>query len=258
MTLPAFFVSHGAPTLALEDTPVTRAWSRLAEGLAPKAVVAVSAHWDTTVPAVTSGLRLSTIHDFYGFPQPLYHVRYEPPGAPEIAERVTTLLAGAGFATESDPSRGIDHGAWVPMKFAFPRADVPTIQLSVQSGRDAAHHVALGRALAPLRDEGVLVLASGGLVHNLRELDWHATGGRAMEWARDFGSWVAARVDAHDAGSLADWMRLAPQPRRAHPTPEHFLPFFVAMGAGGFPARRIDLGYDLGSLGMDAFAFGVA
>ena len=111
MTLPAFFVSHGAPTLALEDTPVTRAWSRLAEGLAPKAVVAVSAHWDTPVPAVTSGLRLSTIHDFYGFPQPLYHVRYEPPGAPEIAERVTTLLAGAGFAIESDPSRGIDHGA---------------------------------------------------------------------------------------------------------------------------------------------------
>lgn len=256
MALPSLFLSHGAPTLALEDTAVTRAWAGLGASLSPRAVVAVSAHWDTAGPTVTTAPRLATIHDFHGFPRPLYDIRYEPPGHAALAERVTTLLARGGFATEGDARRGIDHGGWVPLKFMLPKADVPVIQLSIQSGRDAAHHVSLGKALAPLRAEGVLVLASGGIVHNLRELDWQGKDGRVMPWAKAFNDWVAANVASGDEEALVDWLARAPEPRRAHPTPDHFLPFFVALGAGGFPGKRLDFGFDLGSLGMDAYAFG--
>lgn len=257
MTLPALFLSHGAPTLALEDTPVTRAWSALGRELKPKAVVAVSAHWDTDAPAVTTAPRLETIHDFYGFPRPLYAVKYEPAGDPALAKRVQDLLAKTGFACVADARRGNDHGTWVPLKFMAPAADVPVIQLSIQSHLGASHHVALGRALAPLRDEGVLVLGSGGIVHNLRELDWHAQGGgRVMPWARAFNDWIATNAAAGDEKALVDWLSKAPEPRRAHPSPDHFMPFFVALGAGGFPAKRFDGGFDLGSLGMDGYAFG--
>ena len=258
MALPSLFLSHGAPTLALEDTAVTRAWAGLGASLAPRAVVLASAHWDTPGPTVTTAPRLATIHDFHGFPRPLYDIRYEPPGHAALAERVTTLLARGGFATEGDARRGIDHGGWVPLRFMFPDAKVPVVQLSIQSGRDAAHHLALGKALAPLRGEGVLVLASGGIVHNLRELDWQGTGGRVMPWAKAFNDWVAANVASGDEEALVDWLARAPEPRRAHPTPDHFLPFFVALGAGGFPGKHIDFGFDLGSLGMDAYAFGAA
>lgn len=256
MPLPALFLSHGAPTLALEDNAVTRGWADLGRTLAPRAIVAVSAHWDTPSPAVTTAARLATIHDFRGFPRPLYDIRYEPPGDAALAERVTVLLANGGFATVSDNRRGIDHGGWVPLRFMVPEANVPVIQLSVQSGRDAAHHVALGRALAPLRGEGVLVLGSGGIVHNLRELDWRGTDGRVMPWAAAFNDWIAARVAAGNEEALIDWLARAPEPRRAHPTPEHFMPFFVALGAGGFPGRRLEYAFDLGSLGMDGYAFG--
>ena len=256
MPLPALFLSHGAPTLALEDNAVTRTFGELGRGLAPRAIVVVSAHWDTPTPSVTTGERLGTIHDFHGFPRPLYDIRYEPPGDPALAERVTTLLARGGFATVGDAKRGLDHGGWVPLRFMIPGAGVPVIQLSIQSSRDAAHHVALGRALAPLRNEGVLVLGSGGIVHNLRELDWQGGGGKVMPWARAFNDWIAANVESADEKALVDWLASAPEPRRAHPTPDHFMPFFVALGAGGLPGRRIDLGFDLGSLGMDGYAFG--
>ncbi len=256
MPLPALFLSHGAPTLALEDTAVTRAWGEMGRQYAPRAIVAVSAHWDTPGPEVTTAARLPTIHDFYGFPRPLYDIRYEPPGDPVLAERITTLLARGGFATIGDAKRGIDHGGWVPLRFMYPAADVPVIQLSIQSGRDAAHHVALGRALAPLRQEGVLVLASGGIVHNLRELDWQDHGRKVMPWARAFNDWIAANVASADEEALVDWLARAPEPRRAHPTTDHFMPFFVALGAGGFPGQRLDFGFDLGSLGMDGYAFG--
>ena len=258
MTLPALFLSHGAPTLALENNAVTRAWGDLGRTLAPRAVVAVSAHWDTPGPEVTTAPRLATIHDFFGFPRPLYEIRYEPPGDPALAERVAALLGRAGLATAGDAARGLDHGGWVPLRFLFPAAEIPVIQLSVQSGLDAAHHVAMGRALAPLRGEGVLVLGSGGIVHNLRELDWHGGGGAVMPWARAFNDWIADRVADRDEAALVGWRERAPDPRRAHPTTEHFMPFFVALGGGGFPARRMDLGFDLGSLGMDGYAFGAA
>jgi 4,5-DOPA dioxygenase extradiol len=256
----ALFLSHGAPTLGIQETAVTHAWGELGRQLPrPSSILMVSAHWDTTEPLVSSAPKPRTIHDFHGFPGELYEVIYPAPGAPKLAERARSVLAAAGIDCEVDPARGLDHGAWVPLKWMYPEADVPVTQLSVQSQRPAAHHHAIGRALAPLRDEGILVIGSGGIVHNLRDLDWmNRSGGGVFEWAKAFNDWIAQRVAAAALDELLDYRARAPQPARAHPTEDHFDPFFVALGAGGFPARRIDLGIDMGSLGMDAYLFGTA
>jgi 4,5-DOPA dioxygenase extradiol len=257
MTIPALFLSHGAPTLALANNFFTRSWSEIAVVLGrPQAILVVSAHWDTPQPMVSGAPRLETIHDFRGFPEELYRVRYEPAGATGLAARVIALLGGAGQPTTVDPARGIDHGGWVPLRWMYPDADIPVAQLSVQSPRGPRHHLELGRALAPLRDEGVLVLGSGGIVHNLRELDWEGRAAKPLPWASAFNDWMAGRVADGDGEALADYRRLAPEAARSHPTEEHLMPFFVALGAGGFPARRIALGFDMGSLGMDCYAFG--
>ncbi len=257
MTFPSLFLSHGAPTLALRNSHFTHAWAELGVVLGrPESILVVSAHWDTPAPEVTGAARLGTIHDFLGFPEALYRLRYEPPGAPALAARVASLLAGAGHATGTDPARGLDHGGWVPLRWMYPDADIPVAQLSVQSMRGAGHHLAIGRALAPLRDEGVLVLGSGGIVHNLRELDWSGRPVAPFPWACAFNEWMAARVAAGAVDELADYRRLAPSAERAHPTEDHLVPFFVALGAGGLPARRLTLEFDMGSLGMDGYAFG--
>jgi 4,5-DOPA dioxygenase extradiol len=257
MTFPAVFLSHGAPTLALANNYFTHTWSELGVVLGrPDSILVVSAHWDTTAPAVCAPPRLATIHDFHGFPKELYNVRYEPPGASALASRVSSLLGAAGHAVTTDAGRGIDHGGWVPLRWMYPDADIPVAQLSVQSRLGTRHHLAIGRSLAPLRDEGVLVLASGGIVHNLGEIDWNARKDEPFPWAATFNEWMADKVAAGAEGELADYRRLAPEPARAHPTEEHLVPFFVAIGAGGFPARRMALGIDMGSLGMDCYAFG--
>ncbi len=255
MRMPAVFLSHGAPTLAVEETNETRAWSRLAGELPrPKAILAVSAHWDTDAPMVSTSRLPETIHDFSGFPRELYEQRYPAPGAPSLAKQVAERLSQAGFACESDPSRGLDHGAWVPLKWMYPGADIPVTQLSVQSRRGARHHHELGKALAPLRDEGFLVLASGGIVHNLREIQWQAR--EPVGWAKAFNDWIAERVAKGAVDELLDYRDRAPSAVRSHPTDEHLEPFFVALGAGGLPARRLELGFVLGSLGMDSYVFG--
>ncbi|QJR13814.1 4,5-DOPA dioxygenase extradiol [Usitatibacter palustris] len=255
--LPALFVSHGAPTLAADEGYFTHAWRAIADALPkPRAILVVSAHWDTDAPMVSSAHPPRTIHDFSGFPPELYEIHYPAPGAPHVAARVDALLRDANLEGRIDPQRGLDHGAWVPLLWMYPSADIPVTQLSVQSRRGAAHHLALGRALAPLRDEGVLVLGSGGVVHNLRELDWHRVAKEPFPWSVAFNEWVAARLAAGELDALADYRRRAPEPARAHPTEEHFVPLFAALGAGGLPASRIDLAYDLGSLGMDCYRFG--
>lgn len=258
MSLPAVFLSHGAPTLAVEDGSDTQAWAALARELPrPREILVVSAHWDTAQPVVSSAAQPETIYDFFGFPRELYAVRYPAPGAPTLAGRVAARLGAAGLTCEVDPARGLDHGAWVPLKWMYPQADIPVTQLSVQSRQGPRHHHALGRALAELRDEGVLVLASGGIVHNLRELEWHMRGSKEpTEWARLFNEWIATRVERGSLDELIDYRRQAPSASRSHPTEEHFDPFFVALGAGGFPAKRLGLGFDLGSLGMDGYVFG--
>lgn len=255
--LPSLFVSHGAPTLPLDTASPARAFlSGLGRQLPrPEALLVVSAHWETRQPSLSSAARPATIHDFHGFPPALYQLRYPAPGAPALAGRAAGLLKAAGAAPLLDPGRGLDHGAWVPLLLAWPEADVPVVQLSVLAGGDAEAHLALGRALAPLRDEGVLILGSGGAVHNLGALS--RGGGPAPDWALAFEDWLVGAVEAGDEAALAAWQDDAPTARRAQPSDEHFLPLFVALGAGdGGPGRTLHRGFEHGSLSMAAFAWG--
>lgn len=255
-TLPSLFVSHGSPTLAMEPGPAGAFWHELAASLPrPKAVLCISAHWNTATPLLGSATRPETIHDFYGFPEPMYRLRYPAPGAPALAERAIGLLHAAGIPAAAEPRYGLDHGAWVPLQSFYPEADVPVAQLSVQPRRDARWHLQLGAALAPLRDEGVLVLGSGGATHNLRELDRH--GGAPPLWAKEFDDWLAAALADGRTEDVLDWETKGPNARRAHPSPEHFLPLFVALGAAGGKARgaRLYKDFTLGGLSMAAFRF---
>lgn len=255
MKIPALFLSHGAPTLAVQETHETHAWAQLAhDSPRPREILVISAHWDTDAPVASIAPQPATIHDFHGFPRELYEQRYPVPGAPQLGERAASLLVKAGIACTLDPQRGLDHGAWVPLKWMYPDADIPATQLSVQSRRGPRHHYAMGQALAPLRDEGVLVLASGGIVHNLREIQ--RMGSVVATWAHEFNDWMAANVAAGKIEELLNYRERAPSAARSHPTDEHLEPFFVALGAGGLPGKRLELGITMGSLGMDSYVFG--
>jgi 4,5-DOPA dioxygenase extradiol len=254
--LPTLFISHGAPPLALMPGEIGDFWHSLGESLPrPDAVLAVSAHWFTDLPLVATTKQPKTIHDFYGFPPQFYQIRYPAPGAPKLAERVQSLLHDAGIPVSGDPEYGLDHGAWVPLKSFYPKADIKVAQLSVQPMRDARWHYRIGQALAPLRDENVLILATGGATHNLREID--PRGGPPPSWACEFDDWLGDALEGHRLEDLLDWDQKAPHAHRAHPSPEHFLPLFVALGAAGegADARRIHRGFTLGGLSMSAFRF---
>jgi len=251
--LPSLFVSHGAPTLVFDlDSPAYNALADLAERLParPEGIVVVSAHWRTPRPRLTTAEEPETIHDFYGFPSGCYDLTYIVEGAPALAERAAGLLDEAGLEAE----RGLDHGAWVPLMLAFPAGDVPVTQLSLPASDDPAARLALGRALAPLRAEGVLVVASGGAVHNLGH--WQPGGHDVTPWARAFDDALAEAVHAGDEAALLALPR-TPEGCQAHPTIEHYLPLLVAFGAAGPEARGRDLyrGFHDGSLGMSLFAF---
>ncbi len=223
----------------------------------PKAILAVSAHWETEAPRVSTATAPATIHDFRGFPEALYRLQYPAPGAPDLAQRTAALLEDAGFPVERDPERGFDHGAWMPLLLGLPEADIPMTQLSIQPRRDPAYHARLGEALAPLRDEGVLILATGALTHNLRDLAWGEPAAPTPDWARDFADWMAEQVSAGASEALIDYRARAPHAAHAHPTDEHLLPLFVALGASGEerPGRTLHRSYTYGSIAMDAYAF---
>jgi len=253
---PTLFVSHGAPTLIIETSPGRAFLAGLGERLGrPSAILAVSAHWMTAEPAVSSAPQPQTVHDFYGFPDELYAMRYPAPGVPELATRALGLMRDAGLTASADPEQGLDHGAWVPLMLMYPQADIPVAQLSVQPRHSAADHIALGRALAPLRDQGVLILASGGAVHNLRDFRFGAT--KAAAWADAFARWLDETLTAGDVDAIAHWRERCPEARLAHPTDEHFLPLPVALGAAGPTPRaeRLHSGFEHGSIGMQAYAF---
>ena len=257
---PAVFVSHGAPTLAVEENDTTDFLRRLGRELGkPEAVVCVSAHWDTGAPVVSAAERPQTIHDFGGFPEELYRIRYPAPGAPALAARVGELLDGAGIGCEVSAERGLDHGAWVPLRLLYPEADVPVTQLSIQPQLGPPHHLRVGRALAPLREEGVLLLATGSVTHNLSKV---TPGGAQPDWARQFEEWLYRKITEGGQEELLDYRRLAPHARLAHPTDEHLLPLFVALGAGseggatGGGGRGLHRGWTMGSLSMAAYSFG--
>jgi 4,5-DOPA dioxygenase extradiol len=256
--MPTVFVSHGAPTLFIEPGPTHEFLRGLGDILpVPAAVLCVSAHWEAVTPSLTEARKPATIHDFYGFPEELYHVRYPAPGSPELAGRSAELLAASGIAARLDPARGLDHGAWVPMGLAYPKADVPVVQLSVQSDLGPAHHLALGRALAPLRDEGVLILGSGGATHNLREMFFHAKDDPAQEYAAEFDQWLAEAVTQGRQKAMVAYRTEGPEGRRNHPTAEHYLPILVPAGAAGpgTGGRVLHRSFTYGILSMAAYAW---
>jgi 4,5-DOPA dioxygenase extradiol len=257
--LPTLFVSHGSPMHALDPGAAGAAWARLARALPqPRAILITSAHWETNVPMLTGHARPETIHDFSGFPEPLYRLRYPAPGAPELAQRARALLAEAGLTAAIDGCRGLDHGAWSPLLHMYPEADIPVVQLSLQTELGPRHHYRLGRAVAPLAEEGVLIVGSGHMTHNLRDWARGARPATPAPYVREFQSWVDARIQAGDHEELIEYRSRSPHAVRAHPTDEHFLPLFVALGAareGSRPQRVYDAIED-GALAMDAYAFG--
>jgi 4,5-DOPA dioxygenase extradiol len=255
---PTLFVSHGAPTLVLEDHPARHFLARLGREIGrPEAIVCVSPHWETPEARLSSAERPETIHDFYGFPEPLYRLRYRAPGAPAVAAGAAGLIAEAGIPSGLDPSRGLDHGAWAPLLLMYPEADIPVTQLSIQHQKGPAGAYALGQALQPLRREGVLILASGGAVHNLRQFAIDST--RPADWAIAFDDWLASRIEAGDQADLLDYRR-QPFAAAAHPRDEHLLPLFAALGAAGREAkgRTLHRSFDHGSLSMASYAFAEA
>lgn len=259
-TLPALFVSHGAPTFAIDPGVAGPKLADLGRGLPrPKAVLMVSPHWMTRGGvAVSAAAQPETIHDFGGFPQALYELQYPAPGAPALAAQVVERLRQAGIVAGLDAQRGLDHGAWVPLMYLLPDAQVPVIQVSLPYPCDAAGALRLGQALAPLREEGVLIVGSGSLTHNLYEFRRHHGGDEA--YVRAFAGWVRDALRQGDAQALLDYRRLAPDAERAHPTEEHFLPLLVALGArlDGDAVSVIDGGIAHGVLSMDAYVFGQA
>ena len=261
MKMPVLFLSHGSPMAAVDPGAAGLAWQAAAQDIArPKAIVMVSAHWETNIPMLTGAAQPATIHDFGGFPDELYRIRYAAPGAPALAERVQGLLRAAGICPGIDAQRGLDHGAWVPLLHMYPQADIPVIQLSVQPELYARHHLAMGRALAPLRDEGVLIIASGHMTHNLRDYFRHSGQQSVAEYAASFRNWVDAQIMGNHFDALQNWESDAPGARQAHPSTEHFLPIFVAIGAAlgngeTLQAERLHEGFEGGVLAMDAYRF---
>ena len=239
---PVLFLSHGSPLTALGGGELNATWARLSGRLSrPAAILVVSAHWTTRVPVVTGSEQPETIHDFGGFPAELYALQYPAPGAPDLAQRIKQRLTDAGLATGIDASRGLDHGAWVPLRTLFPAADIPVLQLSVQPERCARHHYAVGAALAPLTNENILIMATGHMTHNLMEY-MRPQEPRPSAASNAFRDWVHVRLMENVADSLLDWQQEAPGAKTAHPTPEHFLPLFVALGAAGGKHRTDWLG----------------
>ncbi|MET0553795.1 MAG: 4,5-DOPA dioxygenase extradiol [Vicinamibacteria bacterium] len=249
--MPALFIGHGNPMNALETNAYTEAWRALGRSLPrPRAVLAVSAHWYLPSTRVTAANAPRTIHDFGGFPRALYEVRYPAPGDPALADRVATLLAPT--PVWSDEEWGLDHGTWSVLCHLFPDADVPVVQLSIDETQPAAFHHDLGRRLAPLRDEGVLVLGSGNLVHNLHAYGWGRPAMEPFDWARRFETEARALIQRGDDGRLVGYEEMGRDAHLSAPTPEHFLPLLYVLGLRRphdvvtFPVE----GWDGGSVSM--------
>lgn len=254
--LPSLFISHGSPMLALEPGASGPALARLAAELPrPKAIVVVSAHWESQGLQVSSNPQPQTWHDFGGFPAALFAVQYPAPGQPQLAEQVAQLLRADGLPAQLDNQRPFDHGVWVPLSLMYPQADIPVVQVSLPSHLGPALQTQVGRALSSLRQQGVLLIGSGSITHNLRELDWHAGPESVEPWAKAFRDWMIEKLAANDEAALHDYRRQAPNAVRSHPSDEHLLPLYFARGAGG-DFSIAHQGFTLGALGMDIYRFG--
>jgi len=253
--LPSLFISHGSPMLALQPGASGPALARLASELPrPRAIVVVSAHWESSELRVSATAQPRTWHDFGGFPAALYRVQYPAPGSPPLAAEIIRLLADAGLPAQLDDQRPLDHGAWVPLSLLYPQADIPVVQVSLPSRQGPALQSQVGQALSALRGQGVLLIGSGSITHNLGELDWQAGPEVIEPWAQAFRDWMVTKLESQDEAALHDYRQQAPYAVRSHPTDEHLLPLFFARGAGG-PFKVEHSGFTLGALGMDIYSF---
>ncbi|MBA1205044.1 dioxygenase [Pseudomonas capeferrum] len=253
--LPSLFISHGSPMLALQPGASGPALAALTASLPrPKAIVVVSAHWESRELLVTGHPNPATWHDFHGFPPALHAVQYPAPGDRALAERLSDALQTAGLPNRLDPQRPFDHGTWVPLSLMYPNADIPVVQLSLPSQLGPTLQLRVGQALGELRREDILLIGSGSITHNLGELDRQAGSEVAKPWALAFRDWVVSRLGQDDQAALVDYRQQAPFAMRNHPSEEHLLPLFFALGAG----ERFSIvhqGFTLGALGMDIYRF---
>jgi len=259
--MPVGFVGHGAPTLGLEKAgPSVEAWKKWGRAIPkPKAILVISAHWLEKPVHLGPTLSTGLIYDFYGFPDALYQVQYPAPPAPDLGQRVFSLLTFAGLKPIESPSRGLDHGAWVPLLHMFPNADIPVLQVSIGTRVPMAEHLALGRALAPLRAEGVFILGSGNLTHNLRRVNFADRYGDPEDWAKEFDDWAVQKLDAFDLEAMAHYATEAPSAHQAHPSDDHYTPLLAAAASAGIGEKpRIrypHMGFEYGTLSMRCVEF---
>jgi 4,5-DOPA dioxygenase extradiol len=256
---PSLFISHGAPTILIEESPVRSFLMGLGEELGrPEAILVVSAHWETPLPTLQWCEQPETIHDFRGFPDELYQVVYGAKGSPGLAARTAALLVQHFGQVERDDTRGYDHGAWVPLALMYPDAEIPVVQLSLQPHQPPEYQYLVGEVLRPLRDEGVLVIGSGNLTHNIQHFREHGWDDPPEAWVREFADWMNGAIAEGRKEDLLDYRARAPHAERNHPQEEHLLPLFVALGAGdaGGKGRRLHTSATHGTLMMDVFAFG--
>ena len=255
---PAVFVSHGAPDLSLNPSPARTFLSQLGNKLGkPKAILMISAHWGTRQPMTSTVERPDTIKDFWGFSAELNSLNYPVLGASKLAEQVVELLRDVGIESKTSKNRGLDHGAWNPLKLMYPDADVPVTQLSIQPHQTPEHHLAIGKSLASLRQEKVLILASGSATHNLREFGKYSLDAPPPNWVHEFSQWLSTALQQGDTEALLNYRQLAPYAKENHPTEEHLLPLFTALGTGNLPANIVELhsSYTYGVLSMASYAF---
>lgn len=257
---PSLFVSHGSPMLARNAGRTGAIWQQLAASLpTPRAILMLSAHWLSQSPMVSTSFKPETIHDFGGFPADLYTLNYPAPGAPWLAEKVCSYLEDAGITTAKNPDYGLDHGAWVPLREMYPNADIPVTQLSLQPRLGPAHHYRIGQILAPLREDGILIIGSGSLTHNLHDVVWNAGEDESQiaAYVHEFQSWMHEQLLAGNMEALMNYRKHAPHALRAHPSEEHLLPLFSCMGAAQNETRqRHFAGITEGVLAMDVYSFG--
>lgn len=253
---PSLYISHGSPMLALEPGASGPALARLAAAMPkPKAIVMVSAHWESSELLVSGNPQPETWHDFGGFPRALFEVQYPAPGNPQLAADVVERLKADGLPARIDTQRPFDHGVWVPLSLMYPQADIPVVQVSLPTRGGPALQTRIGHALASLREHGVLLIGSGSITHNLRELDWHAGPESVEPWAKAFRDWMIEKLEANDEAALHDYRQQAPNAVRNHPSDEHLLPLYFARAAGG-EFSVVHQGFTMGALGMDIYRFG--
>ena len=251
---PAIFISHGSPMVAIESGPYQDAMAAFGATQLPVAIAVISAHWDSGKKIrVTSASTNSLIYDFGGFPRALYELQYDAPGDPELAKRIAALLSPRAVAL--DPQRGLDHGAWVPLRLMFPNANIPVVEISIPANLPPRELFAIGQSLAPLRQEGVLLMGSGGIVHNLRTVDFAQKNGAPEQWAVDFDKWFAKAVAERNHEVIFNY-EAAPNARAAVPTPEHFVPVFVTLGAAENAKTLVNIyeGFEHRTISMRSFA----